>query len=154
MAIGEAILFYYDGAPYRIPMAFIEGHPDGAELMLPLAGHDIADAFLDSAHSGRAVRLLRMFRVGSAEDAGVRTDISYEVAMDLDAAMHPSVVPAASKFLLLLGGGGSGSCPVRKWRRALRERTGSDIATVSVFALGSAVAATALFYLRAVTSRR
>ena len=47
--------------------AFLQSHPGGKEVLLPLLGQDISEAFSSAEHSYSAIRMIEDMRIGSIE---------------------------------------------------------------------------------------
>ncbi|KPI85761.1 hypothetical protein ABL78_5179 [Leptomonas seymouri] len=65
MAADEAaeahVWLIYKGQTYRVPMSFVQRHPNGAALIVPYANRDMTEPYDNAGHSKGAMRTLQKF---------------------------------------------------------------------------------------------
>ena len=62
--------------------AFLESHPGGKEILMPLLGQDVSEAFASVEHSYSAIRMIDDMRVGTIEGAKNNIDQGKKQAWD------------------------------------------------------------------------
>lgn len=168
----RAVVVFFEGEAYRLPLDFILRHPDGEALLLPYAGQDITDAFYDAGHSRKASRLLRRFRVVAEGSAQADTPLAGGVEKssggmidlwddDDSGGLSPSSRESNGGEFAARGDRVYGApfdysevvmqrrCPMRKVLPVLKRKTGDHLGLLTVMASALVVTSTVALYLRA-----